>query len=106
MSADFLGKLQLFCSAFFFPLKVKIMDFVPITELKTQSRDNFFDGSKQYHTGGILNSLPKYLPNDAYCMIAITSHDLYPGDNWNYVFGWATYNVGVGVFSYYRFTED
>ena len=36
-------------------------------------------------------------------MIAITLHDLYPGPDWSYVFGWATYTSGVGVFGFSRF---
>ena len=39
-------------------------------------------------------------------MVGITNYDLYPGENWNYVFGWATYNIGVGVFSFNRFGDD
>jgi len=50
--------------------------------------------------------LPSLKPQDAYCMLGITNYDLYPGDHWNYVFGWATYNVGVGVFSFTRFDND
>lgn len=39
-------------------------------------------------------------------MLAITTLDLYPGVNWNYCFGWATYVAGVGVFSFNRFVPD
>jgi hypothetical protein len=36
-------------------------------------------------------------------MLTITMQDLYPGDSWNYVFGWAMYKARTGVFSFLRF---
>ncbi len=42
------------------------------------------------------------LPKDACAMIAFTAHDLYPGDGWNFVFGYAAYQARVGVWSIYR----
>ena len=60
----------------------------------------------QYSThgpNGLLKQLPRYKPSDAYCMIGITNEDLYPQESWNFCFGWATYNVGVGAFSFCRY---
>jgi len=36
-------------------------------------------------------------------MLTITMDDLYPGDNWSYVFGWAMYQARTGVFSFLRY---
>jgi len=36
-------------------------------------------------------------------MLTITFEDLYPGPNWNYVFGWAQYKARTGVFSFLRY---
>ena len=33
----------------------------------------------------------------------MTMKDLYPGANWNFCFGWAMYNTGVGAFSFHRY---
>jgi len=32
--------------------------------------------------------------------------DLYPGINWSYVFGWANFGSGSGVFSFKRYHPD
>ncbi len=36
-------------------------------------------------------------------MLTITLEDIYPGPNWNYVFGWAMYQARTGVFSFIRY---
>jgi len=42
------------------------------------------------------------LPDDAACMIGMTSSDLYPRKHWNYVYGLASPRKRVGVLSFYR----
>ncbi|KYP13362.1 archaemetzincin [Flavihumibacter sp. CACIAM 22H1] len=42
-------------------------------------------------------------PVDGYALLGLTSKDLYPGKNWNYVFGMASYANRVGVSSFYRY---
>ncbi len=46
------------------------------------------------------------LPEDAYCMIAVTWSDLYPDDTYNFVFGLARLTARVGVFSFARLHPD
>lgn len=46
--------------------------------------------------------LPKLLQNDAAALIAFTNYDLYPGDTWAFVFGKASLQGRVGVWSLYR----
>ena len=58
----------------------------------------------QLHSGFILNEL--LIPNladDALGLMAITPYDLYPGENWNFVFGEANTEKRVGVSSYARY---
>jgi archaemetzincin len=43
------------------------------------------------------------LPGDAFATIAFTSSDLWPGDGWNFVFGYASFRDRVGVWSLSRF---
>ena len=45
------------------------------------------------------------LPDDAFATIAFTSSDLWPGDGWNFVFGYASFRQRVGVWSLYRFGD-
>ncbi|EMI42094.1 archaemetzincin [Rhodopirellula sp. SWK7] len=46
--------------------------------------------------------LPARVPKDAVALICFTTSDLYPDDDWNFVFGQATYRDRVGVWSLYR----
>ena len=65
------------------------------------------DGGKhwvQHHTQTILNWLAdRHLPADAVCLLGITMDDLYPEPAWNYVFGEATLEKRVGVYSLARY---
>lgn len=57
----------------------------------------------QIKTGIILDSiLPALLPRDAFALIAFSLHDLYPQDDWNFVFGQASLERRVGVWSLAR----
>ncbi|MEZ4452599.1 MAG: archaemetzincin [Nannocystaceae bacterium] len=58
---------------------------------------------RQYLSGDILDALKWRLPGDAYCMIAVTAIDLYPGPKWNFVFGEARFRERVGVHSFIRY---
>lgn len=58
---------------------------------------------RQYLTGDILKRLGKQVPRDAYAVLGITLEDLYPGPNWNYVFGTATLRNRVGIYSFARY---
>ena len=62
---------------------------------------------KQIRTGFVLEKilLPE-LPEDAAAMIAFTSDDLYPDKNFNFVFGQASLENRVGVWSLYRLRDD
>jgi archaemetzincin len=60
-------------------------------------------GDKQILSTYVLEDLlqPR-LPDDAMAYIAFTASDLWPGHNWNFVFGQASLRDRVGVWSLYR----
>jgi archaemetzincin len=59
-------------------------------------------GVTQVLTRDVLDWLPGQVPSDAYCLLAVTTRDLYGGDSWNFLFGEATLFQRVGVFSFAR----
>ena len=60
-------------------------------------------GDKQILSTYVLDEvLGPALPGDAAALIALTSSDLWPGENWNFVFGQASLRNRVGVWSFYR----
>lgn len=85
----------------FFGLEVVVLHSPP--NFNPKGRIDIFTRKKQWLTGGILDHLSKQLPDDAYCLLGITMTDLYPGEDWNYVFGIATLKKRVGVYSLARY---
>ncbi|MEM7317177.1 MAG: archaemetzincin, partial [Planctomycetota bacterium] len=84
----------------------------PVVIQPTMSEDVIPDNAKRKHpswgdhqllTSHILEKVlaPK-LPEDAFATIAFTSSDLWPGEGWNFVFGYASFRDRVGVWSLYR----
>lgn len=63
-------------------------------------------GVKQLFIPDIFEGLKKMLPKDAYCLIAVTMTDLYPRDDWNFVFGQASITGRHGVFSFARYHPE
>ena len=61
---------------------------------------------KQWLTSYILEEvLAPELPQDAFASIAFTEADLWPGEGWNFVFGYAMLRDRVGVWSINRFGD-
>ncbi len=60
-------------------------------------------GMRQIHSKYVLDELlPPLLPDDAVALIAFSSSDLYPQDDWNFVYGQASLKQRVGVWSIFR----
>jgi archaemetzincin len=79
-------------------LDVRSLERVPPELVRVQYPNN-----KQIRTTYFIDDLlPKLLPADAAALICFTSNDLFPGDTWNYVFGQASLNKRVGVWSLWR----
>ena len=67
------------------------------------TRKNPYTHQPQLLTEDILDILRHNLPADAFCTIGITMRDLYPNPSWNFVFGEASLDDRVGVFSFARY---
>lgn len=110
---DMIAALKIYCDAFFTGCNIQIKkpgdewdtgkhlpkDF--ITENKICTRMNC--GDKQAYTEDILKKLLQYKKKETYAILGVTTMDLYPGIKWNYVFGWANFGSGSGVFSFKRY---
>ena len=63
-------------------------------------------GDRQLLTKYLLNEvLLRRRPQDAVAVLALTTEDLWPGENWNFVFGQASLRERVGVWSLYRYGD-
>ena len=103
MEENFLKNCLLYCKAFFYPMKVEIVNLASLKSLHIESRINEYTNKIQYHAGEINSKMSKLVPNDAHCVLSILLDDLYPKKEWNFVFGQASYYNRVGVFSFARF---
>ena len=101
----FLRDLKNYTQLFFPGMIVKLLNEVPLSKLKCQSRHHtvgYGVTREQLMIPGIFDYMKSILPQDAYCMLAVTMIDLYPNENYNYVFGRASLVEGLGVFSFAR----
>lgn len=98
-----LERLRAFTSAFF-ACPCEIAQAVELPRRGFRKRS---DGSRphtQYQTRLLLQRvLPPLLPKHAICLLGVTMADLYPDEKWNYVFGEATLEERVGVYSLARY---
>jgi archaemetzincin len=58
--------------------------------------------NNQVHAPSVLNLLRDRRPADAVAVLCLTTIDLYPQEDWNYVFGQASFTDRVGVWSIHR----
>jgi len=103
LSGSGMPELRVVCdyAAAFFQLPVEHRPAVELASLRPRSRSR--GTYRQYYTRDILAALRKRVPNDAYCLIAVTKSDLYQVPERNYVFGEATFRERVGVYSFARY---
>ncbi len=90
-------------AAAYFVMEVKVLPPIAISGAKIATRINQFSGQRQLLTGDVLGLIKSSFPADAFCVLAITMEDLYPDPSWNFVFGQASLQQHVGVFSFARY---
>jgi len=88
----------------YFALPARVMPPAGLDRVTTRDRRMFGRTVRQYLTTDILDSVLQHLlPQDAVCMMGVTMADLYPEESWNYVFGQASLERRIGVYSLVRF---
>jgi archaemetzincin len=91
--------------AAFYQLPVKTLDPLLLDDLP-DSAQRTNRGELQYLTGHLLDRvLAPRVPEDAAAVLALTATDLWAGEGWNYVFGQASLDGRVGVWSIARFGD-
>ncbi|WP_106917389.1 archaemetzincin [Chryseobacterium aurantiacum] len=90
----------------YYQLETKILPILPNSIFPKSVKRVSKEGQEQVLAGYVLDSfLIKRKPKDAVVLMGITEKDLFPRSEWNYVFGLASYENGVGVTSIYRFAN-
>jgi archaemetzincin len=91
----------------YFGLEVVALEKIPVDKIPPDARRTSpLTDETQFLSTHILDKilLPKR-PKDAVAVLAITATDLWPGENWNFVFGQASLDDRVGVWSTRRFGD-
>jgi len=97
-----LSHLRAFAEAYF-QLSVTVLPVREIEDPGFTTRRNPHTGNTQVLAPDVLRWLTRVLPGDGFCILAITMTDLYPEPSWNFVFGQASLDERVGVFSFARY---
>lgn len=100
-SAPSLEALRDYAAAFF-QLDVILLPADMTESAAFEPRINRATKKPQLLSTAILTWLHARLPDDAFCMVAVTMADLYPDPSWNFVFGQASPAQRTGVFSFAR----
>ena len=90
-------------AAAFFQMEVKVLPALAPDEARFKPRKNPGTGRHQVRSTSIMAYLVERLPADAFCLLGLTMEDLYPAPSWNYVFGQASLQKRVGVYSFARY---
>ncbi len=94
-TADLLGR--------FYGVPVKTRAPISLDRIPQQARRVHPTwGDAQILAPYVLDLLQKERPDDAVAVLALTTADLWPGTGWNFVFGQASLQERVGVWSLYR----
>jgi len=98
-TADFLSR--------YFQLPLRVSNDWPESLVPEDARRRHPDwGVEQILTDFVLYDLLKpRLPDDAAAYLALTAIDLWPGEGWNFVFGEASIEDRVGVWSIHRYGD-
>jgi archaemetzincin len=91
----------------FFNLPVELREVLPLKDVPPENIRIQYPDNEQIRTTYFIDDiLPKMLPDDAAAFICFTNYDLYPGDTWNFVFGQASLQNRVGVWSLWRLGKE
>ena len=118
----FLTGLLFICEAYFYGMKVKILDNkIDLKEKKVSVKMNYETNKIQFNANDIIHILKKKLPNNAFCLISFTDQDLYSETedsksdkeenkeneeiiyNNTYCYGLTMLKQRLGVFSFARY---
>lgn len=103
---ELIGKMREVMAAFF-ALPVDVAAPLPLPKKGQRRRTDDGRSWTQHHTRVLLDDLlaPR-VPKDAVVLVGVTLEDLYPDPSWNFVFGQATLEERVGVYSLARFFPE
>lgn len=101
--AALLTRLEALTAAWF-QLPVRRLPPLDPKRIPTYARERPW--GMQWLAGALIDATAAHRPKDAAAVMAVTSVDLYPAPDWNFVFGQASYEQRVGVTSLFRVGDE
>ncbi len=103
ISKDIVNKTAKYLEVYY-SLPVKFTEPVPLSVIPEKAKRVHpkWEVNQILSTYVIDEVLVPLKPEDAFCLIAFTSSDLWPGGGWNFVFGQASMTDRVGIWSIFR----
>jgi archaemetzincin len=87
----------------FYGVPVRLLERMDLAWVPPQARRlHPYSGVEQILTTFVLRLLGRKKRADAVTVLALTTSDLWPGKEWNFVFGQASRRAGVGLWSLHR----
>jgi archaemetzincin len=97
LTAEYIG--------YFFGLRTVLLEPISADNFPRDQKRTWLE-TEQLNASYIINKiLPDKTPDDGIVIMGLTARDLYPYENWNYVFGLASYSKRTAVTSMYRFED-
>lgn len=93
----------------FYGLEVKLLPAKTLPKITSREDYRFIDypQHRQIRTGWVMDTqLAPMLPRDAAALVAFTAEDLYPDSSMHFVFGQASLENRVGVWSLFRLDDN
>ena len=87
----------------FYGLEVKIKNRILLNNIPSSAKRKQDDQVQVLTQYIMFKVLEPVIPDDAAAYIGFTTVDLYPEEGWNFVFGQASYEKRIGVWSLFRF---
>lgn len=91
---------------YFFGLRTVLLEPISADKFPRDKKRTFLETEQLDADYIIQKILPDKIPDDGIVIMGLTSRDLYPQPDWNYVFGLASYSKRKAVTSMYRFEDD
>ncbi len=86
----------------YFQIQTDTISSIALSEIPENKTRKNIDALQLNSVYIIDELLASYKPEDALALIAFSSEDLFPNDDWNFVFGQASLRKGLGVWSLAR----
>jgi archaemetzincin len=107
LTDDIVEHLRTVLELYYPGIKARVTTQSPVINFETLGVDSRYnDPYFQYHAGQTVDKLSKKIPKDGLLIVGLTEYDLYPREEWNFVFGLASKEAGCGVFSFRRYYDE